>query len=239
MNNKPVIYIFAGPNGSGKSTITEAFLNEKSSIPSVYINADEIKKSEGITDIEAFNKANLLRQSCLKNKISFSTETVFSHPSKLDFMLEAKKMGFHVNLIFVTTFNSQINVTRVADRVIKGGHDVPQDKILQRHKRSNELMPKAIAIADSARVYNNTLECPVLILKKQDDEITIYPQPTPSKWTTDKLNYIMNEIKEYKNEIDKICNKESTLSKLEKTKEKAASINTSKNVKLKKKNLEK
>lgn len=228
MENTPVLYIFAGPNGSGKSTITRIF---QGNIPNIYINADEIKKKNNLSDQEAFVKANQLRQSCLKNKIRFSTETVFSHPSKLDFMREAKKLGYTINLVFVTTFNAQINVSRVADRVFKGGHDVPIDKIIARHERSNNLMPAAISLSDSARIYNNTLEEPVLILKKYEQNLQIYPQPYPSKWTKEKLLKIINEIEQFLKKEKMLERKpqikESTLSKLEQAKQKAEMVNQS------------
>ncbi len=191
MKQKPILYIFAGPNGSGKSTITKEF---RSILPEIYINADDIKKNECLTDIEAFDRANVLRENCLKNRISFSTETVFSHPSKIDFMKNAKKQGFDIVLIFVTTYDPLVNVDRVEDRVNKGGHDVPKEKIIDRHKRAMELLPAAIAIADYARVYNNTLNSPVLILSKDDNKIDIYPQPQPSQWSKNKLQKLKDDI---------------------------------------------
>ena len=48
MQKKPEIIVFAGPNGSGKSTITKM-----ANIIEPYINADDIKKANYCTDIEA------------------------------------------------------------------------------------------------------------------------------------------------------------------------------------------
>ncbi len=49
---KPEIIVFAGPNGSGKSTITKL-----AKTVGVYINADDIKRTNHCTDIEAAQKA--------------------------------------------------------------------------------------------------------------------------------------------------------------------------------------
>ena len=199
MKQMPILYIFAGPNGSGKSTVTQEF---RPILPDIYINADDIKRNERLTDMEAFNKANLLRENCLKNKISFATETVLSHPSKIEMMRVAKKKGFEIVLVFVTTFNPKVNVLRVEDRVQKGGHDVPTDKIIDRYRRSMALLPAAIAVADFARVYNNTLDSPVLILSKQNNEIELYPQPQPSYWNIQQLEKLKASIHVFTSEYN-------------------------------------
>lgn len=190
--NPPVLYIFAGPNGSGKSTITSLFKDTISSF--VYVNADDLKKKYDMTDQEAFDKANLIRANCLKQKISFSTETVFSHPSKIEFMKDAKKLGYEVNLIFVTTYDANINLNRVEFRVLNGGHDVPPDRIVSRYERTMKLLPEAVALSDSAIIYNNSLDRPVVILRKEMNDIEIFPQPYPSRWTSERLLQLKNEI---------------------------------------------
>jgi predicted ABC-type ATPase len=52
---KPIILVFAVPNGSGKITIT-------AQMPyyGMYINADDLKKEYGLTDLEAARKAETL-----------------------------------------------------------------------------------------------------------------------------------------------------------------------------------
>lgn len=198
-NNKPKLIIFAGPNGSGKSTVTNMIFDKENFIGS-YINADEIMKNEKITDKEAFYKAEELRQLALKNKESFAMETVFSHESKLELMREAKKLGYEVSLIFVTTFDKEINVRRVAGRVKEGGHDVPIDKIRARYDRVMAFMSEAISIADKSVVFNNSLDKPVAILRKyKDGKIKIYPQKEPSEWNKEKLEKIVYEINKLTN----------------------------------------
>ncbi len=47
-NRKPEIIVFAGPNGSGKSTVTKL-----AKIIEPYINADDIKRANYCSDLEA------------------------------------------------------------------------------------------------------------------------------------------------------------------------------------------
>lgn len=168
-------------------------------------------KDEKITDREAFYKAEELRHLALKKKESFAMETVFSHESKLELMREAKKTGYEVSLIFVTTFDKEINVDRVAGRVKEGGHDVPLDKIRARYDRVMGFMPEAISIADKSVVFNNSLDKPVAILRKyRNGEIKIYPQKEPSQWNKEKLEKLVEEIRS--KELENITIKEAEAS---------------------------
>ncbi|MDO5096289.1 MAG: zeta toxin family protein [Peptostreptococcaceae bacterium] len=198
---KPQLLLFAGPNGSGKSTITRTYEDRIASM--VYINADDIKKKYNLSDQEAFDQASRLRENCLKSKVNFSFETVFSHESKVDFMRRAKKQGYEIILVFVTTFDPEINKRRVEFRVLTGGHDVPPEKIVSRYERTMALMPKAVALADFSTVYNNSLEKPVVLLEKRKHEIEIFPQPTPSKWTHEKLTNLKKEIESHQMDLQK------------------------------------
>ena len=129
-------------------------------LPTLYINADEIAEQENINAGEAAVKAEERRARALRAGVSFVMETVMSTPSKLDFMKEAKARGYRVHLEYITTQNHRINLDRVRSRVQKGGHDVPEEKITARYKRSMDLLPEALKITDTARVYNNSFEVP-------------------------------------------------------------------------------
>lgn len=65
-NRLPEVIVFAGPNGSGKTTITRM-----AKTVGVYINADDIKKSNSCSDLEAVLKMkNLGSLWLIKIKIS-------------------------------------------------------------------------------------------------------------------------------------------------------------------------
>lgn len=100
--------------------------------------------------------ADFLRKKLLADKKKFSFETVFSHPSKIDIMKEAKAAGYKVYLYFVSTESPEINKYRVKVRTQKGGHDVPEDKIKQRYYRSLELMFEAAQVAYQAYFFDNS-----------------------------------------------------------------------------------
>lgn len=101
--------------------------------------------------------AYYLRKKMLREKKKFSFETVFSHPSKIDIMREAREQGYKVYLYFVSTEDPEINKYRVKEvRVKEGGHDVPEDKIESRYYRSLDLMYEAAQIAYQAFFFDNS-----------------------------------------------------------------------------------
>ena len=95
---KPEILVFAGPNGSGKSTITS---NIK--IIGEYINADEIKKSLGCSDLEAAQKATALRENLVQRKADFTFETVLSSTRNIELLQKAKNEGYFIKCFYVLT----------------------------------------------------------------------------------------------------------------------------------------
>ena len=81
-----------------------------------------------------------------------------SHESKVQFLQEAQQQGFRTYLYFVATKNPQINISRVQYRVKTGGHDVPQDKIIDRYYRSLDLLIDAISFSHRAYIFDNSTE---------------------------------------------------------------------------------
>ncbi len=79
-----------------------------------------------------------------------------SHPSKIDEMREARALGFHFTFYFVGLNDPNINLMRVRQRVLSGGHDVPADRVVARYFRTMALMPEAILLADQSFVFDNS-----------------------------------------------------------------------------------
>lgn len=91
--------------------------------------------------------ARFLREILLETKKRFSFETVFSHESNLDIMRRAAAVGYKVYLYFVSTESPEINKYRVALRVKKGGHPVPEDRIEKRYFKAMELLHDAAELS--------------------------------------------------------------------------------------------
>lgn len=162
--HKPVLIVIAGPNGSGKTTITSKILKHEWTEDAVYINPDVIaqEKFGDWNSREAVLKSvrycETLREDCLKNRKSLIFETVLSADDKLDFIKRAKEAGFFIRVFFVSTEHPSVNASRIARRVMKGGHDVPISKIISRYYKSIVNCMKVSKYADRTYVYDNTTE---------------------------------------------------------------------------------
>lgn len=157
---KPYVIVFAGPNGSGKSSLTRKLQASGFELGS-YINPDDIAAELSGSYEDRVRRAQSIadtrRAESIAAKQSFSFETVFSHPSKLDVMEQARSAGFDIFLFFVGVDDPVINVERVDTRVQTGGHAVPKDRIVARYHRTMALLPEMIARADRAWIFDNSV----------------------------------------------------------------------------------
>ncbi len=174
--NSHRILVFAGPNGSGKSTITK-----KIPLCGLYVNADEIKRVSGCSDLEAAQEAEKLREALLASGKDFTFETVLSTDRNLNLLERAKERGYEIYAIFVLTNDSSINVRRVQNRVNAGGHNVPKEKIVSRYEKSLMNLSKLVRIADHTRVVDNSGDVPAMICEVHGQSVTVYDTPQWSK----------------------------------------------------------
>ena len=191
MKKKPVMCIVAGPNGSGKTTTTEQLLKNEWGADSLYINPDNIAKdtygdwNSAEAVLKAAQKATEQRYECLKNGTDFVFETVFSSAEKIDFIQKAKVAGFFIRIFYVCTESPLININRIAQRYLNGGHEVPISKAISRYYSSLKNISRAIKIADRVYLYDNSVEnaAPKLILRTVDGIIA-------KQYTDDLPNWV-------------------------------------------------
>jgi predicted ABC-type ATPase len=151
--------MIGGPNGSGKSTLIE-LLQAQGADFGDHFNADVIAKELGVADEQTGRKAQemvrSLRDQALAARVDYSWETVMSHHSHIDHLLEARSVGYEVSLVYVATEDPAVSIGRVRDRVAQGGHDVPVARIRSRYQRSLEQLPRAVLISHHARIIDNS-----------------------------------------------------------------------------------
>ncbi len=102
--------------------------------------------------------ADFLRHKLLAAQRTFTFETVMSHPGKVELLQKAQSAGYRTYLYYVATDDPAINVSRVANRVALNGHDVPEEKIVQRYHKSLELLMSAIQHSNRAYIFDNSTD---------------------------------------------------------------------------------
>ena len=160
----PEMIVIAGPNGSGKTTITTQFLHHEWAEGTLYINPDIVAQeifgdwNSKESVIKAAKYCEELREQCLRDRKSFVFETVFSSPDKIDFIIRAKAAGFFIRIFFIGTSSPAINASRIANRVMEGGHDVAISKIISRYQKSIINCSLIANIVDRLYVYDNSVD---------------------------------------------------------------------------------
>ena len=113
---------------------------------------------EAINSYTVAMVADFFKDQYLKRHLSFSFETVFSHPAKIDILKKAQAEGFRTYMYFVATENPSVNVKRIQQRVKDGGHNVPEDKTIARYYRCLEQIRYALPYLNRAYFFDNSTE---------------------------------------------------------------------------------
>jgi predicted ABC-type ATPase len=126
----------------------------------VFVNADETAKQRWPDDAaahayDAARVAAATRTTLIETGRSFMAETVFSHPSKIDLIRDARAHGY-TTVLHVLMIPEHLAVQRVRYRVAAGGHDVPENKVRQRYRRLWSIVADAVAMSDIVTVYDNS-----------------------------------------------------------------------------------
>ena len=127
----PKLYIIAGCNGAGKTTASYTVLPEMLDCRE-FVNADEIAKGLSPFNPEsvAIDAGRLMLQRMDDLLIAgedFAFETTLATRSYVKFIDQAHAMGYFVSLLFFWLPTPELAIVRVATRVSKGGHDIPEE----------------------------------------------------------------------------------------------------------------
>ncbi|MDE0349426.1 MAG: zeta toxin family protein [Gammaproteobacteria bacterium] len=134
---------------------------------------------------QAAFEAEAQRKRYLESGESFCVETVFSHTSKVEFVRNAREREYQVNLIYIH-LSTGLYAARVLDRVDKGGHSVPPEKIEPRVHRLRANVRETLALCDYVGLYDNSdSERPFeLVLSIHDGIVHRHQTPLPA-WVHD------------------------------------------------------
>src|ERR1700722_20289685 len=161
----PNLYIVAGCNGAGKTTASFTILPEMLSCRE-FVNADSIAAGlspfnpESVA-IEAGRLMLCRIQELLEGRGDFAFETTLATRSYVSLVRKAQKAGYKVTLLFIWLNSPATAMQRVADRVAKGGHSIPEDVIERRYFRGiSNLLTLYIPICNRWMIVDNETVTP-------------------------------------------------------------------------------
>jgi predicted ABC-type ATPase len=143
------VIIVADSNGAGKTTFAREFLVENPNYE--FLNADEIAKDISPNNLENakveagkqfFGKLTALTEV----DRSVVIESTLSGRYLIRWIKNLRGFAYEVRIIFIFVESPEIAIERIADRVKKGGHFVPDNDVRRRFTRG---------IANFWSVYRN------------------------------------------------------------------------------------
>jgi len=166
----PQVIVIAGPNGAGKTSLAPFLLRDKfKEFP--FINADAIASGLSAFDPEAVaieaGRVMLSRLHELsERRESFAFESTLAARSFAPWFNRLRQQGYEIHLIFVWLLTVDLAIARVAERVRRGGHTIPEMEIRRRYLRGSlNLFELYIPLVDTWAIYDNSEENhPVLIV---------------------------------------------------------------------------
>ena len=155
------LYIISGCNGAGKTTASYTVLPEILGCKE-FVNADEIARG-----LSPFNAASVAIEAgrlmlqriedLLTRDESFSIETTLATRSYVKLVQRAKKQGYRVSLLYFWLSSPELAMRRVAERVSKGGHDIPKSTITRRYASGiKNLFKLFVPLVDYWAVFDNS-----------------------------------------------------------------------------------
>ena len=155
LDRRPLVIAIAGSNGAGKTTFYPSHLADSGLR---FLNADVLAAELAIGAYDAAEITAALRNTLIQRGESFIFETVLSDPvgEKVEQLASYAKRGYEVVLIFIRIDDAKTSVERVSIRASQGGHDVPDDKLLDRFERTRANLQRAIDCLPHVLVYDNS-----------------------------------------------------------------------------------
>ncbi len=186
--DNPVFWIVGGPNGSGKSSLDDRTDIEGWGGSVWIINPDlltaKIVEQESLAlanaNLAAVQRIERWLEASVESYQTVGVETVLSSRKYRRLVMMARERGFRVRMVFVLLRSVDMQLARIRQRVSDGGHDVPEDKVRARRKRSFEEFAWFADNVDDCYVFDNSLREPQLVAARASQGPLWQFEPMPS-----------------------------------------------------------
>lgn len=145
--------IIGGVNGSGKSSLTGSLKYQRRDLGKI-IDVDKLAVQYG-GFIEGGKAAIAMQERYIAEGISFTQETTLSGHRPLRMVKQAKEAGYYVRLFYVGISSAEEAIKRIANRVAKGGHDIPTEDVIRRFNARFDALSKVLDYCDEAVFFDN------------------------------------------------------------------------------------
>ena len=183
--------IIGDVNGVGKSSFT-GVLKERSTDLGVIVDVDRITAELGGNALAGGKAALGKINECIDKGISFTQETTLSGRKTEATAKQVRDLGYHVRLFYIGLDTAEESLSRIANRVRRGGHDIPYDDVVRRFAGRWEAVSKVLPFCDEAEFYDNDNGF-VLVAEYRNGEIRTVGRRCP-QWLMDLLKFMDEKI---------------------------------------------
>jgi predicted ABC-type ATPase len=156
--------VLAGVNGAGKSSIGGAMIRAAGAD---YFNPDEaartlIVRNPGLDQVQAnataWRQGRRLLERAIAERLDFAFETTLGGSTMTRLLSQAAADGIEVRIWYVGLSSPQAHIDRVRQRVLQGGHDIPEADIRRRWRHSRVNLVRLLPALTELRVYDNSAQ---------------------------------------------------------------------------------
>jgi predicted ABC-type ATPase len=157
------LYVLAGCNGAGKSSLAGAAFRARGAD---YFNPDEAARrirgrhphlSLTQANSAAWQEGKRLLEQAIAKRLDHAFETTLGGSTYTALLEDAAQLGFEVRVWFAGLASPDLHLHRIAERVARGGHDIPAEDVRRRYDRARLNLIHLLPRLTELRVFDNSL----------------------------------------------------------------------------------
>ena len=170
--------IIAGPNGAGKTTFVSEYLPVSGA---EYISADAIAATL-VSVPDEFDRIRIRAGRLFLEKIqrliqaekNLIVEVTLAGRGFQRIAHQLKRVGYTVTIVFIFLKSPEVCIARVRNRVMAGGHYVPEEDIVRRFYRSKRNFWRVYKnLVDKWNLFYNSGDSLEEVASGQGDEVSL------------------------------------------------------------------
>ena len=146
--------IIGGVNGAGKSSLTGVLVGEHNDL-GIVVDTDSLTAKRGGDKLKGGREAVRIINDCLEKGVNFTQETTLSGKKTLRTINSAREKNYYIRLYYVGISSAEESISRINNRVRKGGHDIPSEDVRRRYEKRFEDLICILPYCDEVHFYDN------------------------------------------------------------------------------------
>lgn len=176
--------IIGGVNGCGKSSLTGALKAERDDLGTI-IDPDRFSAQLG--GYGAGGRAVIQKiDQCLEKGLNFTQETTLAGARTERTIRRARELGYIIRLYYVGLDSLEESLSRIENRVKKGGHGIPRQDVERRFAGRFGALLRVLPYCDQGHFFDNGNGF-VEVARYQNGELLPVTQ-SPPDWFVELLN---------------------------------------------------